>query len=112
MDLTNIATEVTKTVVAATVLWLGSMLARSIWKQIEKLATKLRDQYRNNALVSAQAQERMQKMRDFTLVLCFVTMLGLQMRATGPVIQAWDVVMLSVWTWCLLATLQHIVRKK
>lgn len=112
MDLNNIAEQVTITVVSATVLWLGSRLAMTIWSKTAQLAARLRNTYQNNALVSARAKERMEAMREFTLVLCFVSMLGLQIRATGPVPQTWDVVMLCTWTWCLLTTLLHIARKK
>jgi hypothetical protein len=87
-------------------------LAKSIWSKTAQLAAKLRNTYQNNALISTRAKERMQAMREFTLVLCFVSMLGLQMRATGPVLQTWDVVMLCTWTWCLLTTLLHIARRK
>ena len=84
----------------------------TIWRATAQFAAKLRNTYQNNALVSERAKERMRAMREFTLVLCFVSMLGLQIRATGAVLQAWDVVMLCTWTWCLLTTLLHIARRK
>lgn len=112
MDLMNIAEQVTITVVSAVLLWLGAKSLKWAWSKTEQLAARLKNQYQNNALISTRALERMARMRELMLVLSFVTMLGLQMRTTSPVLQAWDVVMLSAWTWCLLATLLHIARKK
>lgn len=112
MNLNNIAEQVTIVVVSTALLWLGSRLARTIWKQTEKFATKLKAMYQSNEPISERAQARVARMRELALVMIFVTMLGLQIRATGPVLQAWDVVALSVWTWCLLTTLLHIARRK
>ncbi|WP_139235426.1 hypothetical protein [Paenacidovorax caeni] len=112
MNLTNIAEQVTITVVSAALLWLGAKLLNLAWKKTEQLAAKLKNQYQNNALISPRAQERISRMREIILVACFTTMLGFQIRSTGPALQAWDVVALSAWTWCLLTTLLHIARKK
>jgi len=58
MDLNNIAEQVTITVVSATVLWLGSRLAMTIWRATAQFAAKLRNTYQNNALVSERAKAR------------------------------------------------------
>lgn len=112
MDLMNIAEHVTKMLVSGAALYGGSQLFKWAWKRIDAYAAKLKNQYHNKALISPRAHERMTRMRDFTLVLCFVSMLYLQVRATGDVLQAWDVVALCTWTWCLLTTLLHIAQRK
>ena len=53
MDLNNIAEQVTITVVSATVLWLGSRLAMTIWSKTAQLAARLKKTHQNSDLIAA-----------------------------------------------------------
>ena len=55
MDLNNIAEQVTITVVSATVLWLGSRLAMTIWSKTAQLAARLKKTHQNSDLIATHA---------------------------------------------------------